>query len=139
MVSTLDSGSSNEGSNPGWDHYDAYFLAKTLHSHSTLVSSARWINRYQQILMLDQIRGGEWSFKNCVSQNFSQISGVSSSRIFLLRLLAVSISFARLKRSRARKKDISLAVSQSLTFTIRHPSYSCNGLESNPKGIEKYS
>ena len=57
-----------------------------------------------------------------VSQNLIQIPGVSSSRIFMEGLLGVSISFSMLRKSRARRKCISLAVSQSLAFTIRHPS-----------------
>ena len=56
-----------------------------------------------------------------VSQKLSQIPGVSSSRIFMEGLLGVSISFSMLRKSRARRKCISLAVSQSLAFTIRHP------------------
>ena len=57
-----------------------------------------------------------------VSQKLSQIPGVSSSRIFMEGLLGVSISFSMLRKSRARRKCISLAVSRSLAFTIRHPS-----------------
>ena len=56
-----------------------------------------------------------------VSQKLSQIPGVSSSRIFMEGLLGVSISFSMLRKSRARRKCISLAVSQSLAYTIRHP------------------
>ena len=49
--------------------------------------------------------------KMCVSQNLSQIPGVSSSRIFMGGLLGVSLSFSMLRKSRAHRKCISLAVS----------------------------
>ena len=56
-----------------------------------------------------------------VSQKLSQIPGVLSSRILVEGLLRVSISFSMLRKSRACRKCISLTVSQSLAFTIRHP------------------
>lgn len=61
------------------------------------------------------LRSG-WIFlqKMRASQNLSQILGVSSSWLFLRgRLLRVSISFSRLRRSRARRNDISLAKSRT--------------------------
>ena len=55
-----------------------------------------------------------------VSQNLSQIPGVSLSRIFMGGLLSL-VLFSMLRKSRACRKCISLAVSQSLAFTIQHP------------------
>ena len=74
-----------------------------------------------------------------VSQNFTRISRVSQSRFFAVMCVSQSrflyegvshlkqfeVSVSQSKKSKClglAKKNASLAVSQSLAFTIRHPS-----------------
>ncbi len=65
--------------------------------------------------------------KSLCLTKFSQISGVSLSQFFL-RLLRVSISFARLKTSRARIKDVS-----SPSRKVSHLPF--NTLDLNPSSL----
>ena len=85
-----------------------------------------------------------------VSQNFSRISRVSQSRFlsgyvhlavsfFIRRCLGVSkyfeVSASQSKKSKClglAKKNATLAVSQSLVFTIRHPYQSQNSTFGKP-------